>query len=576
MGSEAQLLFQSGALVAQRYEICQPLGSGGMGWVFRASDSQLNGQSVALKFLYPHMVSDPAAFSRFRNEVLVARKLIHPSIIRTFTFETDQSHAFIVMEHVDGATLSSVLQQEFPRGMPETRVIELATDIAVGMHHSHALGIVHRDLKPDNVMLTRSGEVKLSDFGLAATLRRQGQLTRAGQLLGTPYYMAPEQFRGETFDARVDIYAFGIMLYELLLGEVPFSDTSLYSLALKHEREELRIPTDRDTSISAPLWEIVKDATRKDPNDRFQSFAQIVAALEPLCPTSRPIQLSSTTPQVEERAEQPPYRLKKLLTPKILLLDAVIILAVSVIWIRTNTSLRMHVAVPILYLEQLLQVELTPLRKLIALKLDPKRIALAEELKSSYAAMWPRLKVGDDPNAQHNRSPNGDYALHIAIKSSYIKIVRLLLSYGADPNLANHAGETPMHSAAESHDLEGAQSLLEAGANPDIIAANGLTPLLLAARSNDAPMVMLLLRSGADPSRADTTERTMLHYAAMHGEVGLIRAGVERLAARGGVTTPTQRESILRLAPPHALSAITAALEGGPPPQNARPLKEEK
>lgn len=568
MLSDSQLLFQSGSLVAKRYEICEPLGAGGMGWVFRATDQQLNGQSVALKFLYPHMVSDPAAFSRFRNEVLVARKLIHPSIIRTFTFETDGSHAFIVMEHVDGMTLSSALRQQFPSGLPQTQVIELATDIAVGMHHSHALGIVHRDLKPDNVMLTRNGEVKLSDFGLAATLRRQGQLTRAGQLLGTPYYMAPEQFRGETFDARVDIYAFGIMLYELLMGEVPFSDTSLYSLALKHEREELRIPAPHETDIPAPLWEIVKEATRKRPEDRFQSFAQIVTALEPLSQEPRRIPLSTSTNSSvkEERSEPPPYRLRKLFTPKILLIDALVFLVIAIIWTRNNTSVRMHLAVPILYFEQATGIELSPLRRLLALKLDLKRISLADELRSSNAALWPRLKVGDDPNAEHNRSSNGDTAIHVALQTSNTRAARLLLSYGADPNLTNHAGETPMHYAVRGHDLEGAQSLLAAGARVDVLAADGLTPLLFAAQSNDIGMVLFLLRAGADPLRADATGKTMIHYAAMNGETAAVRAAAARVSTTGATIPEPVRESILRTAPPHLLAAITAALDGAPPP----------
>ncbi len=562
MRSDSQPLLHSGELVAGRYEICETLGAGGMGWVFRATDRRLNDQSVALKFLYPHLVSDELAFSRFRNEVLVARKLIHPSIIRTFHFDSDSQHAFIVMEHVEGATLSAILNRDFPNGMPAERVIDVAFDIAVGMHHSHSLGIVHRDLKPENVMMTRLGEVKLSDFGLAATLRRQGQLTGTGQLLGTPYYMAPEQFRGETFDARVDIYAFGIMVYELLIGTVPFSNSSLYALALKHEREELFIPPERELDAPTELWDIVRRATRKKPDDRFQEFSEVVGSLEPLCTTPRPIQIStratSLTEPIAKVAEKPPFRFNRLFSPKLLVADAVILLLVLVVWTRNNSSLRMHLTVPILYAENVLNIRLAPFRSLLAINIEPGGVSLADQMRTGYSGVWPRLMVGEDPNAAHNRLANGNYALHVAIEASHAKATRWILDAHADPNLCNHAGESPLHLAAKIHDIEGAQMLLSAGALPDIVAVNGSTPLLIAAQSNDPVMAMLFLRAGADPLRRDARGWNTLMYAAANGRSAIVKAAaLISPAARGPAVN---RDEVVLAAPQHLRPKIEAAL----------------
>ena len=141
-----------------------------MGEVYLAYDSALERSPVAIKFLYPHLVADTTALSRFRNEVLVARRLIHPTIVRTFNLEVADSRAIIVMEYVEGVTLRELLHSSFPTGMPLERLAYFAAVIAHGMHHSHQMGVIHRDLKPDNIIVSTGDEVKLSDFGLAATL----------------------------------------------------------------------------------------------------------------------------------------------------------------------------------------------------------------------------------------------------------------------------------------------------------------------------------------------------------------------------------------------------------------------
>ena len=562
MQADNQLLLATGSLLGQRYELQQPLGAGGMGWVFRASDTRLNGQVVALKFLYPHLVSDGTAFSRFRNEVLVARKLIHPHIVRTYTFDTDAGHAYIVMEYVDGRTVRDLLQKDYPEGMPYAQAVDIALSIAVGMHHSHSSGIIHRDLKPDNIMLSAAGEIKLSDFGLAATLRRQGQLTRCGQLLGTPYYMAPEQFRAETLDTRVDIYAFGILLYELLLGRVPFTDDSLYALARKHEQEELTIPESRRCDSPDALWEIIQRATRKNPDERFSCFVEVVRALDQVCDNALRLGLTSAvTPEAEVKEplkEPQPYRLKRLFTPRILLLDFLLFLVVGIVWTRNNTSIRIRIAVPILLAEQALDIRLTTLRNLLAITGELGSGSLADTLGTEIYPAFSRLWAGDDPNAERNRTATGDYGLHVATRLSNLKALRLLLKCGADPNLTAHNGTSPLHIAAANHDLESAQVLLDSTALPDIVAANGDTPLLVAAQTRDVAIAMLLLRVGADPLRRDSVGFSTLMYAVKHGEIGLFKAAIAKIPQHIVI----DEEALIGLAPEAKEDAVRSLLAG--------------
>lgn len=417
-----QQLLNSGTLVGQRYEIQETLGAGGMGWVFRARDTRLDGQLVALKFLYPHLVSDDTALARFRNEVLVARKLIHPYIIRTYAFESDAVHAYLVMEYVDGCTLREQLHTSYPNGMPPERVVEIAFDTSVGMLHSHTLGIIHRDLKPDNIMVARAGEIKLSDFGLAALVRRQGQHTHSGQLLGTPYYMAPEQFRGETLDVRADIYAFGILLYELLFGKVPFSDVSLYGLARKHEQCEIAPPLEHQHDTPQALWTIVQRATKKQPSERFSSFAEVVQELETLCSSPRQITIIPT-PVGADRSDEAPSdsdsrQRRKLFSGKMLVFELIALLALGIVWIRSNTYTRAHLAGPLILAERMLETRLTTLRSLLAIHIDLDSTSLAEDFEKGYYGIRARLWVGDDPNAKRNLAKRGRSALYIAAKRS--------------------------------------------------------------------------------------------------------------------------------------------------------------
>ncbi|NNE07691.1 MAG: serine/threonine protein kinase, partial [Gemmatimonadetes bacterium] len=213
-----------------RYTIVAPLGAGGMGEVYRARDDRL-GRDVALKVLPAAVGADPERLARFEHEARTVAGLNHPNIVVLHSVEDEAGTRFLTMELVDGQGLDTLV---VPGGMPFDRVIELGSAIAEGLAAAHEKGVVHRDLKPANIMLTRDGRVKILDFGLAKLTTAQSELdstqvatiaeplSAAGQVMGTVPYMAPEQVRGEDVDARTDLFALGVVLYELLSGVRPF------------------------------------------------------------------------------------------------------------------------------------------------------------------------------------------------------------------------------------------------------------------------------------------------------------------------------------------------------------------
>ena len=532
MQMEAPYALALGSQVADRYLLQQRLGAGGMGEVFLAHDSVLESSPVAIKFLYPHLVADNTALARFRNEVLVARRLTHPTIVRTFNLEVADSRAFIVMEYVDGVSLRDLLRREFPEGMPFNQLTYFASVIARGMHHSHQMGIIHRDLKPDNVMINQCNEVKLNDFGLSATLRRQTQLTRAGHLMGTPYYMAPEQFRGETVAVTADIYSFGIMLYELALGRVPFSDSSLYGLARQHERDPLFIPKDKRSLLPESIWQIVVQATNKQPEERFQGFDEISNALAELDGAPKLPEITSSYSIAEagsgSHISTPPER--RFWTRRRIAYAYLVYLLLSSQTARNNAFARAISSVPILWAESLLHTRLTWLRTLYGVTVDFTSLSLAEELQLGSHTAAVRVIAGDDPNAERNRNRDGEYVLHVAATKSSVTPITIQLAFGADPNLTAYDGSTPLHRAVESHDTEIAELLLKYGASPDVVAKNGNTPLLIAAQTGDEAMAILLVKAGADPHRVDREGRSTVAYATAQKKLKLLEA----VAASGG------------------------------------------
>src|SRR6202142_607072 len=264
-------------LLGGRYDLEGGGGRGGMAEVYRARDIRLD-RIVAVKTLRDDLARDQTFQARFRREAQSAASLNHPSIVAVYDTGEDmaapQHVPYIVMEYVDGRTLRELLRDD-RRLLPE-RALEITDGVLRALDYSHRNGIVHRDIKPGNVMLTRSAEVKVMDFGIArAVSDAQATMTQTAQVIGTAQYLSPEQARGERVDARSDLYSTGCLLYELLTGRPPFTGDSPVAIAYQHVRENPVPPSVVDPDIPSWADAIVLKAMAKDPNDRYQSAAEM-------------------------------------------------------------------------------------------------------------------------------------------------------------------------------------------------------------------------------------------------------------------------------------------------------------
>ncbi|KHL10691.1 UNVERIFIED_CONTAM: hypothetical protein LK11_45925 [Mumia flava] len=273
--------------MGDRYEIGGLLGRGGMADVRIGRDLRL-GRTVAIKRLRTDLASDPTFLARFRREAQSAAALNHPSIVAVYdtgeaTGPDGHTVPFIVMEYVEGRTLRDLLREMERDGrkiLPE-RSLEVTADILAALDYSHRAGIIHRDIKPANVMLTPGGQVKVMDFGIArAVADSSSAMTQTAAVVGTAQYLSPEQARGETVDARSDIYSTGCLLYELLTGRPPFQGDSPVSVAYQHVREEAPPPSTFNPEVSPQVDRVVARALAKRTEDRYQSAADMRADIE--------------------------------------------------------------------------------------------------------------------------------------------------------------------------------------------------------------------------------------------------------------------------------------------------------
>jgi serine/threonine-protein kinase len=260
-----------------KYDLRQILGKGAMGTVFEGYDPII-GRRLAIKTVQIPDPEDPdvqAGLARFKREAQVAGRLSHPNIVGVFDYGETPDCAYIVMEFVDGATLKQLLDRNERFELKE--IVRLMRALLAGLQYAHERGVVHRDIKPANVMLTTAGEIKIADFGIARV--ESSSLTQVGTMMGTPSYMSPEQFMGQTVDARSDIYSAGVLLYQLLTGEKPF-DGGLTAVMHKVLNSEPPPPSVLSVTISEQFDSLVQKAMAKHPASRFASAAEFAAALQ--------------------------------------------------------------------------------------------------------------------------------------------------------------------------------------------------------------------------------------------------------------------------------------------------------
>jgi eukaryotic-like serine/threonine-protein kinase len=256
-------------VISGRYELEELVGTGGMSAVFRAHDRMLD-RHVAVKVLHPHHLDDDEYVERFKREARAVAQLSHPNIVTVIDRGDADGNQYIVFENVAGETLKDLVRRTGP--LPVRRAAELGAAIADGLAFAHENGLVHRDVKPQNVLLTDAGEPKLTDFGIARSLDVDGSVTQTGTVLGTSNYLSPEQANGEPVTAASDVYSLGIVVYELLTGDVPFPGDNAVAVALKHVHDEPPSLLEQRPDVPLRLVAAVERALEKDPARRFPSM----------------------------------------------------------------------------------------------------------------------------------------------------------------------------------------------------------------------------------------------------------------------------------------------------------------
>jgi serine/threonine-protein kinase len=285
-----------GKVVDGRYRVVEVIGRGGMGVVYRVEHVRM-GKIAAMKVLHHDLESDPEVSRRFRNEAAAVSRLTHPNTVQVFDFGTARGALYLIMEFVRGLDIGSIIDRDGP--LPFERAAPLVAQIAAALAEAHEVGVVHRDLKPENILVTRTHGghdfAKVLDFGLAKLGEREDPGTSTGRaIVGTPYYMSPEQIRGDEIDARADIYSLGALVYKLITGEPPFRAKTPVGVLTKHLTEPLVPPTRRrpDLDIPAKIDDVVGRAMAKKRRQRYKSVAELSADLAEIYDSPRQLSRS--------------------------------------------------------------------------------------------------------------------------------------------------------------------------------------------------------------------------------------------------------------------------------------------
>jgi serine/threonine-protein kinase len=259
-----------------RYRIIRRLGSGGMAHVYYGLHSVLE-RPLVVKVLHTHLARDPEMRERFRREAEAASQLVHPHICAIVDYGSLSDTVYLVMPFLAGGSLADILVKD--RTVLPAQAAAISGQVATGLDYAHRRGIIHRDVKPDNILFDEDGHAVITDFGIA-TARFHGRLTKTGRAMGTPHYMSPEQAMGRMVDGRSDLYAVGVMLYEMLVGIPPFDGADSYSVGYKQVHETAVAPDVVDSRVSSELSAIVMKCLAKSPDERYQTGFALADALQ--------------------------------------------------------------------------------------------------------------------------------------------------------------------------------------------------------------------------------------------------------------------------------------------------------
>jgi eukaryotic-like serine/threonine-protein kinase len=274
--SYQNVVLQEGDVLGERYEILALLGEGGMGAVYKAKDREVE-RVVALKLIRPEMASNPSILARFKQELMTAHQVTHKNVIRIYDLSEADGVKFITMEFVEGSDLRQLYREKGK--LPPDEAVDIIRQVCMALDAAHSAGIIHRDLKPQNIMKDKSGRILVMDFGLARSVQSEG-MTQTGALLGTIEYMSPEQAMGKTLDQRSDLFAVGLIFYELLSGKMPFkAETAMASLLMRNQERAVPL-AEIDATVPAGLSDIVSRCLERDLDRRYPSASEIIADLD--------------------------------------------------------------------------------------------------------------------------------------------------------------------------------------------------------------------------------------------------------------------------------------------------------
>ncbi len=311
-----------GVLFADRYEIIEELGKGGMGKVYRVDDTQTK-EEIALKLIKPEIAADKKSLERFRNELTTARKTRHKNVCGMFDLGEYKGTHYITMEYVSGEDLKRFIKRVGQ--LPSGKAIAIAKQICDGLEEAHSLGIIHRDLKANNIMIDDNGNARIMDFGIARTVKGNG-ITGSGIMIGTPEYMSPEQAEAKPVDQRSDIYSLGIILYEMTAGHLPFAGDTALAIAMKHKGETPKNPQELNPQIPDDLSNIILKCLEKDKENRYQNAGEIRAELDKIeqgLPTSERAKPKIKTLTSKEITLT--FRMRKLFIPALIAVALIVI-----------------------------------------------------------------------------------------------------------------------------------------------------------------------------------------------------------------------------------------------------------
>lgn len=277
MTDEHLISLQPGTVIGGKYEVVKCLGSGSMGLVYACRHRELQGQMVAVKVLFPEVARDKVAAARFRNEVLASYGVSHPHVVRAYEYLRDGDLVAYTMEYVGGGDLAEKLSRQ--ERIPINEIIRMLSQMAAGVQAIHDANIVHRDLKPENILLTKDGNVKIADFGIART-QHGHKLTEHGGVVGTIDYVAPEYMLRSQVDWRSDIYALGILAFEMVTGEPPFRGDSVYATMTKRLKTDPELPSKLRPECPRALDDVILKAMQREPHLRYQSALEIFFDLQ--------------------------------------------------------------------------------------------------------------------------------------------------------------------------------------------------------------------------------------------------------------------------------------------------------